>query len=156
MSEGPIVCDASPPIGLAQIGRLNLLRQLYAPVLAPPAVVAEIVSVAARPTWLLDRPPPQPIDARILAASLGPGESEAIAVALVAGTGLVLLDDLQARKLAARLGIPVIGTIGVLLAAKRRGFLAMVRPEIETLQRERFHLSPDLVAEALADVGEGG
>ena len=54
----------------------------------------------------------------MLRASLGPGESEAISLALEAHADLLIVDDRPARRLAQALGTPIIGTLGVLFAAK--------------------------------------
>jgi predicted nucleic acid-binding protein len=44
-----IVADAGPLIGLAKIGRLTLLRELYGEILIPPAVHAELQAGSQRP-----------------------------------------------------------------------------------------------------------
>jgi hypothetical protein len=62
----------------------------------------------------------------IKSAGLGAGESEAMALALVLHADRVLLDELAGRKLALRLGVPVIGSVGVLLAAKRKSLIPAV------------------------------
>ena len=81
MSADLIVADASPLIALHQIGRLDLVRQLFGSVAVPPAVVREIAPSVIRPAWIIERPLTRTISPRIVAASLGPGESEAISLA---------------------------------------------------------------------------
>jgi hypothetical protein len=49
----------------------------------------------------------------------------------------------------------VIGTLGVLLAAKRKGLVPAVRPLVEALLEKNFWISPQLGQRALAEVGEG-
>ena len=66
----------------------------------------------------------------------------------------VLVDDRPARKLARELGLDVIGTVGVLLAAKRHGLLPVVRPELDKLLKASFFLSPQLVDAIIRDAGE--
>jgi predicted nucleic acid-binding protein len=85
---------------------------------------------------------------------LGPGESEAISLALEIGAQWVILDERPARRLAQALGLPVIGTLGVLLASKRRGLLPAVRPCVDALVNFGFHISPGLYDLVLADAGE--
>lgn len=72
---------------------------------------------------------------------LGPGEME---VLMIAGeySGLVaVLDDGVARREADRRGIPVIGTLGLLVNAKPAGLVASVKEHIDQLQFNRFRVS---------------
>ena len=62
---------------------------------------------------------------RRLTESLGRGESSCLSIA-IARNFKVLTDDLDARNLAQRRGIPVSGTIGILVEAVRGGFLSLV------------------------------
>ena len=111
MNSAPVVSNASPLIALEQIAHLHLLHELFAAVLIPPAVVREIAPTVTLPTWVNERARTQPIGPQILRASLGPGESEAISLALEVGAQWVLLDERPARRLAQALGLPVIGTL---------------------------------------------
>jgi predicted nucleic acid-binding protein len=117
----PVVSNASPLIALAQIDHLDLLEKLFFAILIPPAVVREITPTVTLPDWIIERALAQTIGPQILQASLGPGESEAISLALEVSSRWVILDERPARRLAQALGVPVIGTLGVLLASKRRG-----------------------------------
>ena len=153
MSPLPIVSNSSPLIALTQIRHLDLLERLFTTVLVPTAVTREAVSVVL-PVWIVERSLSQPIGSRILRASLGPGESEAISLALEVGAQWVILDDRPARRLAEVLGLPVIGTLGVLLASKRRGFLSAVRPCLDDLVNSGFRIAPDLYERIVTDAGE--
>ena len=66
----------------------------------------------------------------------------------------VLLDDRLARRVALQLGLPVVGTLGVLIAAKRRGLLERVRPGLQRLRASGYFLSDAVFAEALRLAGE--
>ncbi len=93
--------------------------------------------------------------ARLLAATLDPGEAEAIALALELSAGLVLLDERDGRNAAERCKLNVTGVLGVLLRAKRDGQIERVRPEIEALRTcARFFLSAQLEREVLEVAGE--
>jgi len=59
----------------------------------------------------------------VLSSSLGRGEAEAIAVASDVDADLVLLDDLRARRIARRLGLKVMGTLGALKALIEMGLI---------------------------------
>jgi len=68
----------------------------------------------------------------------------------------LLLDERAARRVAEALGLSVVGTLGVLLAAKRRGLVAEVRPLIDELVRQGFWVAPRLVKQVLLAAGEEG
>jgi predicted nucleic acid-binding protein len=155
MSSAPVISNASPLIALEQISHLDLLKSLFSSVLVPPAIVREIAPTVRLPAWVSERALAQPIGPQILRTALGPGESEAISLALEIGVQWVILDERPARRLAQALGLPVIGTLGVLLASKRRGFLPAVRPCLDALVNFGFHISPGLYDLVLADAGEG-
>ncbi len=78
-------------------------------------------------------------------ASLGRGEEEVIALARDIGAEYVVLDDLAARDLAVSRGLRVIGTVGMLVAARRKGVIPSVVPLLENLREEGFRLSDDIV-----------
>ncbi len=71
-------------------------------------------------------------------ASLGRGEEEVIALARDIGAEYVVLDDLAARDLAVSRGLRVIGTVGILIAARRKGVIPSVIPLLENLREEGF------------------
>lgn len=87
-------------------------------------------------------------------ANLGRGEEEVIALALELGAEYVVVDDLAARRSAQELGVRVIGTVGVLVAAKRRGAISSVLPLLGSLREEGFRLS-DEVLDAVRKDEEG-
>ena len=96
----------------------------------------------------------QPVASRVLRASLGPGESEAISLAIELDSQLLLLDDLAARRLALGLHLPIVGTLGLLLAAKRKSLLDAIKPCIDQLLSHHFRVSTDLYSRVLRDAGE--
>ena len=148
------VSNSSALIALDFLGRLDdLFGSLYGEVWIPPAVAKE-VRPRVLPASLPIRALTQPVGPRIMRAALGPGESEALALAIEIAADVVLLDDQTARRLALALGLKISGTIGVLIEAKKRGLIPAVRPLIEMLQRLPFHMTPALYDEALQLSGE--
>lgn len=154
MTRSPIVCNASPLIALEQIDHLDLLAQLFGSVVVPPAVEHEVAPTVRVPEWVNRRTLTQPIGPAILQASLGPGESEAISLAIEIEAQLVILDDRPARRLAQALGLSVIGTLGILLAAQRRSLLPAVKPCLDALLNHDFRISSALYERILTDAGE--
>ena len=149
------VCNASPLIVFHQIGRLELFRAVLGTVLIPAAVASEIApSMGVPPSWIQTRSPPVALNPMAWWSSLDRGEIEAIALALELSARLVLLDDLLARRAAHQLGLNVVGSVGVLLQAHRRGLLGTVRPDLDAMVEAGFHLSRALYVEILAIANE--
>ena len=121
--------------------------------MVPPAVAREIGQSAAHP-WMVRHALGQPIDPRVVATRLDPGEREAIALGLELSARLIVLDDLQARRLASRLGLRLTGTAGVLVTAKRLSLLSEVRSSLEALVASGCRISADVVEQALIQAGE--
>lgn len=149
-----VVSNSSPIIALAELHRLELLWELFVEISVPPAVIRETVSAAPLPPWMIEVELLQPPGAHIVSAGLGPGESEAICLALETNPTWLILDDRPARRLAISLGIPVIGTLGVLLAAKRKGLFTCLRPVLDELMSIGFFVAPALYRQVLSDVQE--
>lgn len=158
------VADTSPLLFLAKLNRLDLLRHAAEEILAPPAVFEEIQRVsdeatkrleAARLDWLQVHPVADLALIDVLQADLDLGESEVIALAQELKADRVVLDDLDARRMARRIGLLPIGTLGLLLAARLRGEIPSLRSEIERLERQGFRVQKALVEEVLREAGEG-
>jgi hypothetical protein len=157
------VVDASPLIFLAKLDRLDLLRTGADQVVAPFAVFREIGEHsddasgkidAARRSWLSVRTVENRRLVDVLMADLDAGESEVIALALEAKADRVVLDDLDARRFAHRVGIERVGTLGLLLTAKLRGEIPSLRVEIDRLRQAGFRVSPALSQALLLEAGE--
>lgn len=150
-----VVSNASPLIALAGIRRLDLLPALFESVLIPPAVAREIHrSIPLMPAWLQTRALGAGPPTVGLRRALGDGEREAIGLALEIQAEVVILDDLPARRIAEDKGLNVVGTLGVLLAAKRAGLIERIRPELDDLVKTSFYLTPELYDQLLAAAGE--
>jgi predicted nucleic acid-binding protein len=149
-----VVSNSSPLIGLTQIQQLDLLESLFGNIIIPQAVANETAQSVKLPPWISIKTLTQPIATRILATALGPGESEAISLALEINADLVILDDRAARRLAQGLGLKVIGILGILLAAKNHNLISSLRPHLDNLINYNFHLAPDLYQKILSDAGE--
>jgi len=148
-----VVSDASPLIALHEIGQLGLLGAIFGTVLMPPAVAREALSVV-RPSWIVERAPKTPLAPAVARAGLGAGESETISLALELDADRVIIDELAGRSLALRLGLPLIGTLGILLVARRRNLIPTIREPIDTLRRGGFRVANDLYEDLLHRAGE--
>ncbi len=150
-----VIADAGPIIALAQIQRLDLLQSLYGSIAIPGEVAREIApTVPDPPAWLVVHPVATDLLALVGEPPLDVGEHAALALALVMRARWIILDDRRARNRADDLGLPVIGTIGVLLAAKQDGVIPAIRPLLDDLRESRLFVSERLVALALATAEE--
>lgn len=158
----PAVVNASPLIYLARGGCFDLLQVASATVLVPDAVAGEIgrrgaldptVVAMTRAAWLSTVPDP-PVPSMIQAWDLGRGESAVLAWALSHPGTEAIVDDLAARRCAASVGVNVRGTLGLLLAAKRRGVIPAARPLLDRMRQAGMYLSDKVMNDALALVEE--
>jgi predicted nucleic acid-binding protein len=151
----PVISNSSPLIALTQIGRLDLLRRLHTRISIPPAVAREVApAVAALPDWVVIQQLAHPLQPSTVSGSIGPGEREVISLGLELGAALLILDEQPARRLATSLGLRVIGTVGLLMAAKQRGLLTKIRPELDRLLAVRFFMDQNLYDRVIAQAGE--
>lgn len=149
------VSNSSPLIALASIDRLNLLQTLFESVVIPLAVDREIKrSIPAAPPWLRVQSLASTLPTIVLRRSLGDGEREAIALAVELHADWIILDDRPARGAAAAAGLNVVGTVGVLLGAKKVGLIGRIRPELDSLLKNSFFLGPELYGELVHAAGE--
>lgn len=163
MSKQPIVCDTTVLLYLGRIGHSRLLPDLFAPVCIPEAVLLELdMGRLLRPDTINPRILPWAMPVAVSAAlvgglppnRLGTGERATIAYAQSQDSCIAGLDDLRARQLAESMGLRVIGTLGVLLRAQQTGLIAALRPLIDDVIAQGFHLSPELYRAVLELAGE--
>lgn len=147
-----IISDTSCFIVLTNIGELDLLHRLYGQIMTTPDIAAEYG--AALPPWVTIASATDKSRQPLLELQLDKGESSAIALALELPQSTVILDDYKARKIAARLGVPVTGTIGIIIKAKLTGIIPAIRPLLEKIKHTNFRLSADLELQALLTAGE--
>lgn len=145
--------DSSPIIGLANIGRLDLIRMLFHDIVIPPAVAYEVRGVKL-PDRVTVVPLQKPVPDSVLRPALGRGETEAISLALEIRSERIILDDAAARLLAAAHGLRVVGLLGVLLIAKNLNFITDVRSNVDALRAASFWVSPQVYRHLLSQAGE--
>lgn len=137
-----VVCDTSPLILLAKIGRLELLFRLYDEVVIPASVLDEVRARSTAETRAIEvlvehqslgiqYGSPELLES--VPAELGAGEREAIAVAIETAADLLILDDLAGRRFARERELSITGTIGILIEARARNLIASVRGELDRL-----------------------
>ena len=90
----------------------------------------------------------------LLGSGLHAGESEAIALAVERRATWLVMDERQGRLTAETMGVPIVGTLGVLIAAKERGDIAMLAPLLQALRDSGMWLSQATIDRVLRAVGE--
>lgn len=157
-----VVSNTSPLLYLHQIGRLDVVPRLYRRIVVPQAVADELDRGRAEGhdapdcrahDWMALETIPIPAMLRLITA-LGAGEAEALALALATPTDLLILDDAAARRLAAAEGLPFVGTLGVLLQAKRQRLVDRVMPLVAELTTRGFRITEELAREVARLAGE--
>ncbi|MGZ3382094.1 MAG: DUF3368 domain-containing protein [Isosphaeraceae bacterium] len=156
------VVNASPLIFLTKVGLLEVLHQQAVPVLVPDVVMAEISSLGAgdpavqavqQAGWIRVVPAP-PAPPSVTAWKLDDGESSVIAVALQHSGSMAILDDLAARRCAQAMRLPMQGTLGLVLVAKRIGLIKAVLPVVEDLEHAGMYMTARLKTQILDAAGE--
>lgn len=151
------VADTSPLLALARLDLLHVLPRLFERTLIPPAVFSE--AAERRPDapgadavrravadGLLHLAEPGGTTSQLsLPDWLGPGESEAILLALEVRADWLVLDDRGARRYASDLGPAVIGTVRVLEVAPDAGLIPRLLPLVEQLRASGFRIGDDLL-----------
>lgn len=155
------VVDASPLILLGKAGGLEWLPKLGELVIPRPVADEVFAGSENDPArkWLEDRGAGSFADdlevpEEILAWDLGPGETAVLSWALRDRKYEAVLDDAAARRCASVYGIRFRGTLSLVALAKQRGLLSACRPIFGKLLEAGLFISPDLVDQVAASVGE--
>lgn len=159
-----VVSDTTPLIGLASIGRLELLLELFGEVYIPQAVYDETVirgheegiakQAVSSADWIRVVEAQDRLAVDVLLDEMDLGEVETIILAKEMNADWVLMDERKGRRKLSQLNIPKIGTIGILLKAKQLGLIPTLKPEIERLQKSGFGIAQAIVGEVLNQTGE--
>lgn len=159
-----VVSNTSPLTNLAAIGKFHLLRDLYGYIHIPAAVWNELNAfgrawpgrdevLAAE--WVTRRSIQNVPLATALQRDLDAGEAETIALALEMKADLVLMDEREGRRIAQRLGLHVVGVVGVLIASKAHNLVDVIQPLLDDLRyKAGFYLSDTVYHKALQIAGE--
>jgi len=158
-----IVSNSGPLINLARIGRLDLLWSLYTTLMIPPAVHHEVVvrgggqpgsDEVAQAGWITTRSVTDTLAVAGLATMLDQGEAEAIVLAKELSAAELFVDERLGRRIAQTLGLPIKGTLGIVVRAKHRGLVPSVRGELDNLIRHGMWISARVYNATLQAAGE--
>ena len=147
-----VITDTSCFITLDKIGAFEILRQTFKHVITTPEILQEFGP--GLPGWIEIRPVKDTIIQNIFKESVDEGEASAIALAIETSNSILIIDDLKARKLASKMALPFMGTLGLLVKAKEFGVIPEVGSYIEKIQSTDFRVSKSLVDIVLQKTGE--
>lgn len=150
--EKIIISDTTCLILLSKLGKLELLKMLFSTVIITPEIQQEYND--RLPEWIHIESVVDQKRFSFLKTILDEGEASAIALCLETPKSLLILDERKGRKLATDLGLPIIGTLGVLLEAKTHGYIPSMQSVVEQILASDFRISPELLNEILIKSGE--
>lgn len=154
-----VVSNTSPLTNLAAIGQFNLLQKLFGEIYIAAGVWTELNAfgqmwpgsqdTAAAP-WIIQHSVQNQQLVLALRRDLDRGEAESIALGMELNADVILLDEKDGRSAAKRMGLQPMGVLGILLSAKRNGYISVVKPHMDTLRQQAgFYLSQPLYDEVL-------
>ncbi|AHF02240.1 hypothetical protein THIAE_04670 [Thiomicrospira aerophila AL3] len=148
-----LIADASALIALTACKQLPLLEKLFDKVVVSSVVYDELTADLSKPfakelsAYLIDKR--IELDSHniiLLDAYSDAGEISSMVLFKQLQADRLLIDDARGRKVAAVNQIPVIGSMGVLVLAKRKGFIQSASQSIELMLDAGIYIHPDLVA----------
>lgn len=142
-----VISDTSTLILFYKIEEFELLHQVYGELLTTPEIAKEFGEIM--PEWIKIQSATDKKYQDFLYTQVDYGEASAIALASEFDDVLLLLDDLKARKLAARLKFKITGTLGIIHRAKQMGIIDKVKPLIDKLLLTDFRISENVIKEIL-------
>ena len=137
-----VVSDTTPILSLFKIGQLELLEGLFGQISVPMAVYNEIAVLGKGKaghdaldavSYIHVKEIQNTMAASLLRSQLDYGEAEAIVLARELEADVLLLDEKKARKIAQANSQQVIGTIGILQAAIRKGLISDMKAQLDAL-----------------------
>lgn len=136
-----IIADTSCFVLLEKIDELEVLQKVFKHIIITPTVASEFGSNL--PRWTEVREIKDKKYQKLLNRSVDPGEASAIALGVEIG-GLLILDDLKARRLALDLDLDVTGTLGILVDATQSGYINSFKDTLNLIKQTNFYIFEEL------------
>lgn len=144
-----IVCNSSVLITLEKADILHILKDLFGEIFIPKAVRKEVFGRRRFPAFIRCIEISEPFALKVLGSNLEAGESEAICLYEEIKADLLIIDDLEGRRVAERLGMNITGTLGILLLAKEEKLIAAIKPLLDEIVSHGFRVADELYKELL-------
>ena len=144
-----VYVDTSVLILLFKINQLNLLQLLYSNVYITEEIRVEYSDDI--PNWIIVESSSTKISENF---DLDKGETSLINNVMNYKNSLIIIDDAKARRVAKKLNLNFIGTIGVIITAKKLHHINKVKPLLIKIKETNFRLSSEVFDAALLLAGE--
>ncbi len=137
-----VISDTSALIALSKIGRLEILHDVFGEITISEVVAQEFGDTL--PSWF------KIVDVKFheffrkLEKQLDKGEASVIALALEHPGSLLIIDEIKGRKIALAQKLEIIGTIGLLILAEKKGVIDNPLEIAGELIQNGFRLSDDI------------
>ena len=158
-----VVSNTSPLTNLAAIGQFALLHKLYGTIQIAQEVWEELNAFGrswpgsqevANAPWVVQKQVKNKELVQALRRDLDRGEAATITLAIELSADIVLLDEQDGRHAAQRMSLRPLGVLGILLEAKTKGFVSVVKPHVDSLrQTAGFYLS-EVVYQKVLDLAQ--
>jgi uncharacterized protein len=156
-----VISDTSPLTNLIQIGQLDILEQMFGRIIIPYKVFEELsvyegqLKEIEKRDWIIIREVINQEEVRLLEHHLDSGEAEAIIFAKEIHADFLIVDERKGRRIAEEYGLKIIGLLGTLIQAKKKGILPELKPILDKLINEiGFRVSKKLYDRILEEVKE--
>ena len=158
-----VVVNTTPLIALSHVDQLDVLRRLYGEIIIPEAVYGELSikteSICKKAVdnsleWIRIKSINNEMAKAMYKTQLHDGEVEVMILSKEIAADVVIIDDANAKKHAKYLGLPVTGTLGVLIKAKREGYINELKPIFTQMVENGIYISQSLMESCLQQVGE--
>ncbi|MCM1135451.1 MAG: DUF3368 domain-containing protein [Clostridium sp.] len=149
-----VVVNTTPLIALSHVGHLELLKKLYGEIIIPEAVYRELSvkeesickkTVDRAIDWVLVDKIKNQMAKAMYKTQMHDGEVEVMILAKEIAADVVIIDDANAKKHAKYLGLPVTGTLGVLIKAKQNGYIDELKPILQQMVENGIYILRSLV-----------
>ena len=152
MNSKAVISDTSSLIALESIMELELLQKMFREIYITDEIQKEFGSKL--PSWIKVKKLHDRTMLQVITLELDLGEASGIALALEMPDSLLIIDEKKGRNYANRLGINMIGILGVLIRAKEKGIIETLKPILNKLNDCDFRMSEKLVNDVLKRVCE--
>lgn len=158
-----VIVNTTPLIALCHVGQLTVLQKLYGEIMIPKAVYQELSAkedsicrkqVDSSLDWIHVESIENEMAKAMYKTQLHEGEVEVMILAKEKCADVVIIDDANAKKHAKYLGLPVTGTLGVLVKAKKQGHIKELKPIIQEMVDKHIYISEGLIKLCLEQVDE--
>lgn len=152
MIDRIIVADTSVLIALSNIDQLEILKHVYQFIYVTKEVSEEFGEDL--PSWIKIEEVKDNKKIELLQLELDRGEASSIVLAIEQENSQLIIDERKGRGIARRMGIKIIGLLGVIVIAKEKGIIQNVRPILKKLEEVGFRISVNLKRKILQRTGE--